>query len=112
MGDALIESRRGRYNRSLTHCRRRCPTGSAAEPEPPWEPWPACQLQVPAQWPKLPAPPQPTTQLSSLNLPLLIRPAGGFGRSPSACLAADPEKSPVYDPVPRRLACIAVNLDP
>ena len=77
--------------------------GSAAEPErPPWEPWPACQPQMRAPQPKLPASRRPTTQLSSLNLPLLIRSAGGFWPIPFCLPCARTRKNPRFRPGPAR----------
>ena len=75
--------------------------GSAARREPRLEPWLASQRPMRAQQQLRPrAPRQPTTQLSSLKLPLLIRSAGGFGRSPSACPAHGTGKVPDLRPDP------------
>src|SRR5262249_21735440 len=85
--------------------------GSATEPEPPpWEPSTACQPRMRMRQPKPRVPLQATTELSSLNLPLLIDRPESSGRSPLPVIFSTAQQKP---PVPVRvLTCIAAKFRP
>src|SRR5215831_4402632 len=84
--------------------------GSAAEPEPPpWEPSTACQPRMRMRQPKPRVPLQATTQLSSLNLPLLIDRPESSGRSPLPVIFSTAQQKP---PAAVDLTCIAAKFRP
>ena len=77
----------------------------------PWRLSPACQPRTRAQRPRPQAPQQPTTQLSSLSLPLLIRSAREFRPIPFS-LRTEPQISPGGDRSVRVLTALTRKFRP
>src|SRR5262245_2778165 len=86
--------------------------GLAEEPETPWEPSPACQPRMQVKRPKPRVPPKATTQLSSLNLPLLFDRPEVSGRSPCLSSCFQSREAPQLRSIWTRLTCVTGKFRP